>query len=878
MPAIFSDIFFSVAQWQSIFSSKPGRRLFTFMNVLLLLFLQNILALEIVKVGVLLPLSLNDSSSVQIFQYTLDAIRIAERRINDDRVIPGANVSLLVYDSTSASGSYAGSAQPIFQTINLIQQGIVALIGEGRDEQTIQAASLTNRLNIPLCTFTSSLVELSDKDNYPFVLRIHETPDIVAQHMFNFVLYNRWETISLIYTDNSDGLAYLTSCNALAKRYSLNLLNALATPDVAVGEPTYNNPRISSAIKALSESGTRIVLLCGTSHQSAAFIFEAYLQGYTSSSIMFIASTDLTASLQYIVGTNKKAMTTIRKSLIYMVMEYGDNEYFPWYAAFHHQWGVIHQNVSCLHARRAYSCLWTFAHGFRNAIANDPQKGLSNLLNLTLFDSADMSIFNSGVDSPVGPINYDQNGDFLDVASVYSYNNFTDAYQIAGFSYRNGTMQNVATITFPDGSTSNFLDKPLSVSQSAMSGTGFGKFALALAIILITACVGSITALAYNKSNPMVLQTSAFGSTLINIGLIFAAMTVFVSINDPDPTTCNSLMWFVITSYSLIFPVLLLKVWIVFANCNNEKLRGVPLNSKQVMKTVGAVLGPNYFLAFLWNVIDPWVVERRQINPFAHVYSCVHNNSKAEYAFLTLFYVFNGAMCLYMVYLAFKIKSNTIEKPDPYISIGIFSLSACLGILILVLYIPVVYLNLLFVVRETMIILASFIVYGAIFVPLFLKYLRESNRVKGKTKSAKVTIDSKLMDINAKIGLTKCVRLKITFQLTSGMLFWKKRSAEESGFVYYMIEEPWVLIFAEKSDTSVWISLKRAVAMPMKVSANEGVCEQIHLSTQKYSVIIQPKNKEESGLLMKHFLAGSPQQENRGQTQGVTTRGFTNKH
>lgn len=86
------------------------------------------------------------------------AIRLAASEINENHLIPGAYITLVLKDSfNGADPENSGAAQAIFSTVSLLQTegGVSGVIGDVSSALTVQSALLTSRLDIPQCSYSA---------------------------------------------------------------------------------------------------------------------------------------------------------------------------------------------------------------------------------------------------------------------------------------------------------------------------------------------------------------------------------------------------------------------------------------------------------------------------------------------------------------------------------------------------------------------------------------------------------------------------------------------------------------------------------------------------------------------------------------------------
>lgn len=88
----------------------------------------------------------------------LSAIRLAANTINQQRIIPGAYISLIQKDSypNEQAGDQGAVVEAVYASVTLLQQGVIGVIGDISSSWTTLSALITSTLEIPQCSFTAN--------------------------------------------------------------------------------------------------------------------------------------------------------------------------------------------------------------------------------------------------------------------------------------------------------------------------------------------------------------------------------------------------------------------------------------------------------------------------------------------------------------------------------------------------------------------------------------------------------------------------------------------------------------------------------------------------------------------------------------------------
>jgi ABC-type branched-subunit amino acid transport system substrate-binding protein len=79
---------------------------------------------------------------------------MAANEINQQQLIPGAYITLVHKDSFPTNDGAVTEA--VYASVTLIQQGVIAVIGDVSSSWTTLSAMLTSTLEIPQCSFTAN--------------------------------------------------------------------------------------------------------------------------------------------------------------------------------------------------------------------------------------------------------------------------------------------------------------------------------------------------------------------------------------------------------------------------------------------------------------------------------------------------------------------------------------------------------------------------------------------------------------------------------------------------------------------------------------------------------------------------------------------------
>ncbi|KAG0025742.1 hypothetical protein BGZ81_006939 [Podila clonocystis] len=161
------------------------------------------------RLGVLLPFNAKATSRESlVVRKAMSAIRLAVNDANQQRLIPGLNLTIVVRDSQDPSLIVSnGGAAAISAAGSLLSVKVSGVIGDIRSDITRYEALITSSVQIPQCSFGSANTILSDSSMYPYFFRTIPTTIVLLDAILDVIRSAGWKRISLIYDIDTMGWA-----------------------------------------------------------------------------------------------------------------------------------------------------------------------------------------------------------------------------------------------------------------------------------------------------------------------------------------------------------------------------------------------------------------------------------------------------------------------------------------------------------------------------------------------------------------------------------------------------------------------------------------------------------------------------------------------
>ncbi|KAF9100596.1 hypothetical protein BGX27_000323 [Mortierella sp. AM989] len=344
------------------------------------------------RLGVLLALNAPFTEKETIMaRKAFSVIRLAVNDINEQQIIPGINVSIIVRDSQDP-GLYSakGASAAVSGAGKLISAKVSGVIGDVRSELTRFEALMTSSVGIPQCSFASASTALSDSTAYPYFYR----------------------TIPTL-------IPLLGTILELIKRLGIHILGAIPLSQTGVPfDPTYARVK-----KEIVSSRSRIQVLIATGQTQYQFLREMKASGFMNQDFAWVTMNEISSLLK------QEPDFSGYDGIIMVDNGWSLPGYKP-YEDFLHKWSNLDPKdypgagISTLENNEGmtYSCVMMMANAYgnfvRRNIPNPEDRAPANPLIRSLLegdytDSIDVTGAYQEVpyEGPNGPILLDSNGD-----------------------------------------------------------------------------------------------------------------------------------------------------------------------------------------------------------------------------------------------------------------------------------------------------------------------------------------------------------------------------------------------------------------------------------------------------------------------------------
>ncbi|KAL1924849.1 uncharacterized protein VTP21DRAFT_4503 [Calcarisporiella thermophila] len=619
---------------------------------------QNTTGLVEIKVGLLLPYSYKqDNLTVKLAQSGTSAIRLAVNEINQQKLIPGAYITLIEKDSfpidpNNNNNGQSGAAASIFAAVDLLQKDVVGVIGDLSSSLTQHTALLTSRLAIPQCSFSAWTNRLSNKQEYPYFFRTIPTSMLFTEVMMRFIASQGWRRFGVLYSSETLDQQLSEKVTQRARELQLDPV-AMQPFDLDSSEKQLETPLLE-----LREAGVRVFMIASVPDSRLRILRLASKLGLFSPEYAWLMIDDG----QTFPENDTEFNAPFNGLFLFDSLLKLDG--YPPYEAFLDKWAALDPREYPFAGQRdigsneglAYSCMMVMARGFANAIRNSVSATVTQAQALQLLARGRMGdkllppAFNTGYVGPEGPITINENGDL-------AQGNFMI------FNIQRGTVVPVAKFVFGNLSIVNApmyigdrmqppSDIPPVIPMNPRFGSPGGIAILSVSSAgILFALVMMFLVISFRKSEVFKASSPLF-CCLELLGFMLSFVGVILWVDIPNDTVCALRPVALNAGFVLVLSNIVAKNFRVYRIFNNVFVERTVIRDGQLVKIAGAICAGDMLLVVLYLLVTPPRPHVTNFSFTSQYYDCVSDGPYL--VFWVLLFVYNGTLILYATFLAFQ--------------------------------------------------------------------------------------------------------------------------------------------------------------------------------------------------------------------------------
>ncbi|KAG0082287.1 Metabotropic GABA-B receptor subtype 2, isoform C [Linnemannia elongata] len=605
-----------------------------------------------IKIGLLLPYSLPNNLTQQLTYSGTSAIRLAASEINENHLIPGAYITLVLKDSfNGADPENSGAAQAIFSTVSLLQTegGVSGVIGDVSSALTVQSALLTSRLDIPQCSYSAGSTQLSSKDDYGYFFRTIPTELMFGRVMMEFVASRGWQKVAVFYTGDELGSQMMDSIALQARKRNITIGYRSAFWEMESGSD------IGPGLDALKASGQQIVLVAAVGEPQIRLMTEAVKRGLISKDYVWLTINQVTEPLLGSAGSTLKP-SDLNGLFMFdnMLRLHG---YQP-YEEFLDKWAALNPEEYPYSGKReissneaqAYSCMMVMAHGFANAVKGN-WTALHLLASGRLGHKLTPTAMNTNYTGPGGPMVLDDMGDVV-YGNFILYNFQNGRVVSIGTSY-SGAFNLSSPPMYFDGTYNTPSDSaPLRVLNPAF-GSAIGVVIIAIAGLSILFSLVTTCIVILYRNSQIIKASSPLFCCLELFGFILLYFSTIMGLDIPTKFVCIARPMTLNIGFVLVVSNIVAKNFRVYRIFHNIYVTKRAIRDSHLLKIVGTLMSVNLAIMTVWFVKTPPKLQQYIMTDSTTYWDCNSQSGESTPYFVVLF-IYNVSLLLIATYLAYR--------------------------------------------------------------------------------------------------------------------------------------------------------------------------------------------------------------------------------
>ncbi|KAF9142503.1 hypothetical protein BG015_000807, partial [Linnemannia schmuckeri] len=547
-----------------------------------------------IKIGVLLPFSPNAQFPYMtpLSRISLSALRMAIRDMNDQKVIPGMNLSLVVRDSQQhiPGTNVSGGAAAISATTRILNLGVGGVIGDIASDLTTAEAIMTSSVGVPQCSFASYNMDTTLLSNFvylfrtvPGVTKYHEALALVVKHY-------KWTKVSIMHTSDIPGIigekafsALCASSGVEVTRFPIPLPQGRDILEVA-----------HSVIRNVKNSDTRIHILAAPRPMQIPLLAAIRDIGLFHHDHVWLTTIDLTDSLSRLADPSDFNGLIMADALWDMpgVPEY-DRFVTSWQALNPNEYPMSGSPQLTWHETFAYTCIQVLAEAYKDLVANAMALTNTTARDRLLLDiqrgkrSQDLTMKFLGsrnYSTPVGRFTVSKGGEAFKLPiSISSFQNSTSVPNGRAVDDKLSIFND---IVFNSGSTSPPSDAPNWDNLSPSISSPFGITIVVLTSLLMLAIIITAIIVVVFRENIVIKSASPLFCILELFGLAVTLSWIYLRVDLPSPATCRMGMLLVVVGLSINLSALVVKNYRIYRIFNSVSVINHAVSNRYLLRVI----------------------------------------------------------------------------------------------------------------------------------------------------------------------------------------------------------------------------------------------------------------------------------------------------
>ncbi|KAG0309282.1 hypothetical protein BGZ98_003884 [Dissophora globulifera] len=666
------------------------------------------------KIGILLPFTpiANFGYRSNISRISLSVLRMAQRDMNEQQVIPGMNISLVVRDSQQAlPGTDAtGGATAISAAARLLATEVGAVIGDVGSELTSAEAIITSSIGVPQCSFSTYNLDVAQINAFTYLFRT--VPGIMdyLRAIFEVIIYYGWSKISILHTTDLSGQlaekAFSTWCN-------IQKISVLTAPIQPPDDPDQFDTVARAAVNIIRNSDTRIHVLIAPRPNQLSLLSVIREVGLFNPHHVWLTTIDISNSIATLPNPSSFNGLIMADALWNLPG-------LPAFEQFEKEWVALNTTEYPMagnpqltwHETFAYTCVEVIVRGYRDLVLKAMNITDEAVRNATLLEirqgkrsqELTKAYLAARVDStPIGNFTITKEGDPRQPRiSIMSFQNHTS---VPNGAYVNGTLNITNPIRFNNGGTGVPLDSPSWDELKPSISDPFGIVITTLGAILTLTILTTGAIVIWNRENIIVKSARA---------------------EVPSDGACRVGLMVTVLGLTINLSALVVKNYRIYRIFNTVSVINHAVSTQYLVRVIAIPI----ILTLIPCVVHLFInnLEPRLVRTSNGEYWVVCRSDSSQVVWGVLIGFVPGVMILFGLYLAFKTRNVTrLWNEARSIALTIYIVTFFVILIIIVSSFDVSLYQITFHVTMVCILVSSFLEYVILFYPK-LRNLRLQKR------------------------------------------------------------------------------------------------------------------------------------------------------
>ncbi|KAI8929663.1 periplasmic binding protein-like I [Entophlyctis helioformis] len=567
---------------------------------------------------------------------------------NTTDLLPGATVQLI-------DNSYDISvADALVKTLELLNKGIIAMIGSASSAVTKSTVILTESRHVPQCDGASGAPELSDKIAYPRFFRTKPSDNLQAAAIFDFVNAMGWRRVAIISETAAYGAGLTRTFQDLSANSTVKIvsLQAVVSLQTSIVDPSNSTTRWDNFLKNIRDANAFVILVFSPIDNVPGLAQAARLQGMMSSKYAWIGSDGV-----------RMADPSSLRGFINTVPSDGDG---PAYTVFKDLWDANAGSIDTIDKSRPFfgssitSCLDLMLRGFDRYLRTTPGANLTRLaagLENERFPSPAVMFNFPIVYTPLGKIALDPltgdpktpydllnvQGDPAHYVKVGSWDAITRNLTIDRTIYYGWDAS-----TVKPSDDINLADFTVTISANGVIGTVAIAFNVLAMLLILAAAVFFIV----KRDDPTLRKVSIPSKLVMLFGLLLPCLDVLTMVDTPTVTHCVADIWLIGLGFAVVLGALSTKLLRLFRIFNGIQAKIKGISNSDLLVQTGVPILVEMALLLIWTLNDAPKPTLLQINPVTYYYACSSSSTRFQGTMMLALIVWNGLLLAVCTMLA----------------------------------------------------------------------------------------------------------------------------------------------------------------------------------------------------------------------------------